>query len=177
MAILAHDEILAAIEAGEIGVDPYDPAMVGPASIDLRLARAFRLFVRLPMTVPVIDDIDFKQVTKGVWIPEGEHLLLKPGETVLGITQERISLGSGLCGWLEGRSRFARVGLLIHISASFMQPGLDNHQVLEMSNFGHLDLAIAPGTAICQFIFQQTRGEGRYTGKFAAQTPETFWRD
>ena len=84
----------------------------------------------------------------------------------------------GLCGWLEGRSRFARVGLLIHISASFMQPGLDNHQVLEMSNFGHLDLEIAPGTAICQFVFQRTLGgETPYEGQYKGQTPENFWRD
>lgn len=177
MSILAHDQILEAIDAGRIKIDPYDPGCVGPASIDLHLARAFRLFVRLPMTVPVTDDIDFKQYTKGMWIPEGEKLILRPGETVLGITQERITVAPDLCGWLEGRSRFARVGLLIHISASFMQPGLDNHQVLEMSNFGHLDLAIEPGTSICQFVFQRTLGEGRYEGRFSGQTPESFWRD
>ena len=177
MAILAHDEILAAVEAGRIKVDPYDPSCVGPASIDLHLARAFRLFVRMPMLVPVTDDIDFKQYTKGIWIPPGEKLILRPGETALGITEERITVASDLCGWLEGRSRFARVGLLIHISASFMQPGLDNHQVLEMSNFGHLDLAIEPGTSICQFVFQKTIGHGRYEGRYSGQTPDNFWRD
>jgi dCTP deaminase len=175
--ILGRTAILEAVETGRIRVDPYDPTLVGPASIDLHLSRAFRVFVRLPMTVAVRDDIDFKRYTKGVWIPEGERLLLRPGETVLGITQERITTASDLCGWLEGRSRFARVGLLVHISASFMQPGLDNHQVLEISNFGHLDLALEPGTAICQFVFQQTEGQGRYDGRFAGQTPETFWRD
>lgn len=177
MAILGKTEILAAIGDGRITIDPYDPACVGPASVDLHLSRAFRLFVRLPMTVPVTGDIDFKTVTKGIWIPEGERLVMRPGETVLGITEERIKLPPTMCGWLEGRSRFARVGLLIHISASFMQPGLDNHQVLEMSNFGHLDLAIEPGTPICQFVFQHMRGEGRYEGRFQGQTPETFWRD
>lgn len=176
--ILARSAILEAIDAGRIRVDPYDPACVGPASIDLHLSRAFRLFVRLPMRVPVTDDIDFKKVTKGIWVPEGEKLVLRPGETVLGITHERITMAPDLCGWLEGRSRFARVGLLIHISASFMQPGLDNHQVLEMSNFGHLDLEIEPGTAICQFVFQRTvGGDGRYEGQFRGQTPDNFWRD
>ncbi len=175
--ILARSEILAAVDDGRIRVDPYDPANVGPASIDLHLSRAFRLFVRMPMTVPVTDDIDFKQYTKGVWVPEGQSLIMRPGETVLGITRERITVQPELCGWLEGRSRFARVGLLIHISASFMQPGIDNHQVLEMSNFGHLDLAIEPGTKICQFVFQRTVGEGKYNGQYAGQTPDNFWRD
>ena len=100
------------------------------------------------------------------------------GETVLGMTRERITTAPGLCGWLEGRSRFARVGLLIHISASFMQPGLDNHQVLEMSNFGHLDLEIEPDTAICQFVFQRTLGgDTPYEGQYKGQTPDNFWRD
>jgi len=177
MSVLAHSEILDAIDSGRIKIDPYDPANVGPASVDLHMSRAFRLFVRLPMTMPVTDDIDFKQVTKGVWIPEGQSLILRPGETMLGMTRERVTIAPDLCGWLEGRSRFARVGLLIHISASFMQPGLDNHQVLEMSNFGHLDLSIEPGTAICQFVFQKTVGEAHYAGHFATQTPDTFWRD
>jgi len=176
--ILAHSAILEAVESGEIKVDPYDASCIGPASIDLHLSRAFRLFVRIPMTVPVTDDIDFKKFTKGMWIPEGQQLVLRPGETVLGMTHERITMAPHLCGWLEGRSRFARVGLLIHISASFMQPGLDNHQVLEMSNFGHLDLAIEPGTAICQFVFQRTvGGDRRYEGQYKGQTPDTFWRD
>jgi dCTP deaminase len=74
-----------------------------------------------------------------------------PGETVLGITRERVKLGPGLCGWLEGRSRFARLGLMVHISAPFMGPGIDSQQVLEMSNFrpgstgggaGHADLSV-----------------------------------
>ncbi|TNE88084.1 MAG: dCTP deaminase [Deltaproteobacteria bacterium] len=177
MSILGRSEILSALADGSIKVDPYDPECVGPASIDLHLSRAFRLFVRLPMHVQVEDDIDYKDHTKGIWIPEGQRLIMRPGETVLGITEERITLSPNYCGWLEGRSRFARVGLLIHISASFMQPGIDNHQVLEMSNFGHLDLEIAPGTKICQFIFQRMQGEGKYAGRFSGQTPDTFWRD
>jgi dCTP deaminase len=93
------------------------------------------------------------------------------------MTTERITLCDGLCGWLEGRSRFARLGMLVHISASFMQPGIANHQVLEMSNFGPIPLEIRPGVAICQFIFQRIEGSGRYEGVFADQTPETFARD
>ena len=177
MSILARSEILQEIEQGRIQVDPYDPAMVGPASIDLHLANAFRVFVRMPTDVQVRGELDYKQYTKGIWIPDGETLKMRPGETLLGITSEKITLPDDVCGWLEGRSRFARIGLLVHISASFMQPGISNHQVLEMSNFGHLDLEIVPGTAVCQFVFQRTEGEGAYAGIFAGQNPDRFWKD
>jgi len=177
MSVLAHSEIVKEIDAGRIDVDPLDREMIGPASIDLHLANAFRLFVRMPTLVEVTDTIDYKQYTKGIRIPEGKRLKLEPGETVLGITSEKITLPEDICGWLEGRSRFARIGLLIHISASFMQPGISNHQVLEMSNFGHLDIEIVPGTAVCQFVFQRTEGHGVYEGLYKGQTPETFWKD
>ena len=97
-----------------------------------------------------------------------------PGETVLGITRERLRLGPGLCGWLEGRSRFARLGLMVHISAPFMGPGIDSQQVLEMSNFGPAPLAVSPGLPICQFVFQKLEGNEQYEGRFAGQTQLTF---
>ncbi|MBN2495931.1 MAG: dCTP deaminase [Deltaproteobacteria bacterium] len=177
MAILAKSEILKAIEAGKIRIDPYDPDCVGPASVDLHLSNAFRVFVRLPRNVRVFDEVDFRMATKGLWIEDGDHLLMRPGDTVLGMTAERLTLAEDVCGWLEGRSRFARLGLLVHISASFMQPGIANHQVLEMSNFGPIPLEIRPGVAICQFVFQRIAGQGRYAGVFQDQSPESFARD
>jgi dCTP deaminase len=107
-------------------------------------------------------------------VPEGQHILIMPGETVLGITRERLRLGPGLCGWLEGRSRFARLGLMVHISAPFMGPGINSQQVLEMSNFGPAPLAVVPGIAICQFVFQRLDGSESYAGLFAGQTEESF---
>lgn len=87
----------------------------------------------------------------------------------MGITKERIKLGENICGWLEGRSRFARLGLLVHISAGFMQPGINNQQVLEIVNLGHRPLRLHAGTKICQFIFQTTKGKAKYEGKFKGQ--------
>ena len=97
------------------------------------------------------------------------NFVIKPGETILGITQEKITLASNLCGWLEGRSRFARLGLLVHISASFMQPGISNRQVLEISNMGAVSLRLHAGTKMCQFIFQKTIGQAKYSGRFVDQ--------
>ena len=177
MTILARSEILHEIDCGRIRITPYDEALVGPASVDLHLADVFRVFRYQRHNLAVRGETDFKDATRGIRVAEGDFLLLKPGETVLGITRERIELPDDLCGWLEGRSRFARLGLLVHISASFMQPGLANHQVLEMSNFGPIPLEIYPGIAICQFIFQRTAGHGTYSGRFKAQTPEGFLAD
>jgi dCTP deaminase len=87
------------------------------------------------------------------------------------------AIAGGLITIWSRRPLRAAIGLLIHISASFMQPGISNHQVLEMSNFGHLDLEILPNTPVCQFVFQRTEGTGQYEGIYQGQTPETFWKD
>ncbi|MFZ5952022.1 MAG: dCTP deaminase [Candidatus Rifleibacteriota bacterium] len=175
MSILGKEAILEEIKKGNILIEPFNEKMLGPASIDLHLSNAFRVFVHLPNELSMTDDMDFKAATKGILVPEGGTLTIQPGQTVLGITKEKVSLGNGLSGWLEGRSRFARVGLLVHISASFMQPGISNHQVLEISNFGPIALKLIPGTPICQFIFQRCENPGKYHGVFAGQTPENFW--
>ena len=153
MSILTRDEI----KTGNITITPFDPACVGPGSVDLHLGDIFRIYKKVHDIVEVNNTTDYEEMTELIHAPEG--IVLMPGETILGITKEVIKLAPNICGWLEGRSRFARIGLLVHISASFMQPGIDNQQVLEMTNFSPMALRIHPGTAICQFIFQQTIGK------------------
>ena len=162
MAVLGRQAILRAIDSGAITITPFIPEHVGPASVDLTLACSFRVFRKVHEIVDVNEHTDYRSFTDKVDIAQGEHILIMPGETILGITEERLRLGPGLCGWLEGRSRFARLGLMVHISAPFMGPGIDSQQVLEMSNFGPAPLAVHPGTAICQFIFQTLDGEENY---------------
>ncbi|WP_114993691.1 dCTP deaminase [Synechococcus sp. UW179A] len=174
MAVLGRQAILRAIDSGAITITPFLPEHVGPASVDLTLASSFRVFRKVHEVVDVNEHTDYRAFTDKVDIAEGEHILMMPGETILGITEERLRLGPGLCGWLEGRSRFARLGLMVHISAPFMGPGIDSQQVLEMSNFGPAPLAVHPGTAICQFIFQTLDGEESYQGRFAGQNQSSF---
>ncbi len=169
MGILTRDVILSEIAAGRIGVEPFEPDLVGPASIDLRLGSTFRVFRPARRVVRVDATSDYRSCSEKVEVPEGGTMLLMPQQTLLGLTLERVRLAPDLCGWLEGRSRFARIGLLVHISAGFMQPGLANHQVLELTNFGPNPLELVPGTPICQFVFQRTEGEATYAGTFAAQ--------
>ncbi len=166
MSILTHNEILKEIKKGNINIEPFIAQNVGPASVDLILDDKFRLFKRATKIVDVTDELDYQKISKPV---KAKSIVILPGETILGITKEKISLAPNICGWLEGRSRFARMGLMVHISAPFMQPGISNQQVLEMSNMGHVPMRLHAGTRICQFIFQKTIGKAKYLGKFSKQ--------
>ncbi|OQX95300.1 dCTP deaminase, partial [candidate division KSB1 bacterium 4572_119] len=137
MSVLTRDEIIKKIESGAIEITPFDKTMIGPGSVDLHLGENFRIFKKVHDIVDVNDSSNYEEMTELRHAPDG--MVLMPGETILGITRERIKLAPNICGWLEGRSRYARLGLLVHISASFMQPGIDNHQVLEMTNFMRTD--------------------------------------
>ena len=167
MAVLTHDEIIKAIDRGDIEIDPLEKQYIGPGSVDLHLGNQFRVFRRLHHVYDVTNDSDFQSITELITVDESFVLL--PGETVLGITVERIKLAPFLCGRLEGRSRFARLGLMVHVTAGFMQPGINNRQVLEISNVSSMALRLFPGTRLCQFIFERTEGEATYTGRFAQQ--------
>jgi dCTP deaminase len=174
MSVLGRQAILTAIEQGAISITPFTRELVGPASVDLTLANTFRVFRKVHQVIEVRENTDYRDLTDKMEVPDGKHILIMPGETVLGITRERLRLGPGLCGWLEGRSRFARLGLMVHISAPFMGPGIDSQQVLEMSNFGPAPLAVYPGIPICQFVFQKLDGTDKYEGRFADQTEASF---
>ena len=114
-----------AIADGAITITPFQPELVGPASVDLTLASTFRVFRKVHQVIEVHANTDYREYTERIEVGDGQHILIMPGETVLGITRERLRLGPGLCGWLEGRSRFARLGLMVHISAPFMGPGIE----------------------------------------------------
>jgi dCTP deaminase len=167
MGVLTHDEILREIEAGRIQIEPFDPGAVGPASVDLSLDNKFRVFRKIHETFDVTEAANYEAVTE--YIEVDDYFLLMPGESVLGITREKITLPDDICGWLEGRSRFSRVGLTVHVTASFMQPGISNKQVLEINNVAPIPLSLHPGTRICQFIFQRCEGTAHYHGRFADQ--------
>jgi dCTP deaminase len=163
--ILTKNEILKEIKKGNIKIKPFNPKNVGPASIDLTLSDKFRIFEGGKKIV-LSDKTDYKKLTKGKKLKE---LVLKPGDFALGITKEQIKLPDNLCGWLGGRSRFARMGLIVHITASFVQPGIDNKQVLEIKNASNNILVLKPGEKFCQLIIEKTEGKARYKGKFKKQ--------
>lgn len=169
MSILTHDEILKRIRSGQVRIDPFSEAQVGPASIDLHLGNHFRVFKEIRRPFAVTEDADLEEITEQIHVPDGDALMLMPGKTCLGVTLERVKLPPDLCGWLEGRSRFARLGLVIHATAGFVQPGIDNKQVLEITNNGQVALNIIPKVALCQLVLEECVGQAVYNGRFNAQ--------
>ena len=169
MSILVGQEMLDAISRGEIIIDPLEDSQIGPGSVDLTLGNDFRVFKKQMGIYHVNNESDFSDVTDLVSLADGEYISISPCEMILGITRERITLAETIAGWLEGRSRFARFGPAVHVTAGFMQPGISNHQVLEIVNLGHTPLALYPGTRICQFIFERCLGSAKYQGRFVDQ--------
>ena len=167
MAVLTREPLLAEIAAGRIRIEPFADDQVGPASIDLTLGDRIRLIESGPGPIPIQDDVDFRDFTHPRSL--AEPFVLDPGVTIHGITRERITLGPSLCGFLEGRSRFARLGLMIHVTSAFVQPGVSNRQVLEMSNVSAHPLEIHAGVRICQLVVLRAEGEAIYRGRFAEQ--------
>jgi dCTP deaminase len=167
MAVLTRKEILDEIDRGNLRIDPFDQQQVGPGSIDLCLGNEFRVFKKLRNALVINDDISLEHLTERVVVEDSFTLM--PGETVLGITRERLKLPDNICGWLEGRSRFARIGLVIHMTASFVHPGVNNRQVLEIGNLAPFPIVLTPGVRICQIILERTEGEASYSGTFKDQ--------
>jgi len=167
--ILIGDALKKALALGFIHIDPFDDTAIGPGSIDLTLGNDFRIFKLFQRAYHIKGDSHFEDVTKEVHVPDGKSIVIRPGKMILGITREKITLSHSIAGFLEGRSRFARFGLAVHVTAGFMQPGIANQQVLEMVNLGNAPLAIYPRTKICQMVFVRCEGRARYTGRFASQ--------
>lgn len=169
MATLGRVRLLKLIENRTIGIEPFTKRQVGPASIDLHLGDTFRVFEKTRDVFHVGEDADYKQLTRAVKVGRKGSFLIMPNELVQGITKETLTLPASLSGRIEGRSRFARLGLLIHLSSGFIQPGSTGKVVLEILNVSPLPLALHPGTAICQVIIEEAKGAIKYKGVFSGQ--------
>ena len=165
--ILTHAAIVREIESGRLVIDPFEPDQLGPASVDLHLGDEIRVVSDPTVTIDVVDDPDYEAATERRRLDD--PYLLQPGETIHGITRERVQLPSDVAGWLEGRSRFARLGLMIHVTSGFVAPGVNGQQVLEMSNVSGRALRIHRGVRLCQIVLQRCEGDAVYRGRFATQ--------
>lgn len=167
MAILTREEILKEIKSKRVVIDPLDESKIGPASIDFHLGKEFRVFRQAKDILHITDKTNYQEITK--LIIKEDFLTLLPGQSVHGITIESLTLPNNICGWIQGRSTLARLGLAVHTTSNFIHPGMSGKQVLEMSNIGPIPLAIHPGIAICQIILEETKGKATYQGKFKDQ--------
>jgi len=152
VSVLSDRDILAAIDADRVVIRPFDPADVQPASVDLHLDRRFRVFRnnRYPY-------IDLRQaqpnLTELLEIGDDEPFILHPGEFVLGQTLEWVELPDDLLAHLDGKSSLGRVGLLIHSTAGYVDPGWKGTLTLELSNVANLPIALYQGMKIGQISF------------------------
>jgi dCTP deaminase len=167
MAVLTRDAILAELDAGRLRIEPFSREQVGAASIDLTLGDEIRIIEAGADAIDLREGVDYRAHTRVHRLDE--PYVLEPGRTIHGITCERLALPDDLCGFLEGRSRFARLGLMIHVTSAFVQPGVSNRQVLEMSNVSGHPLRIHPAVRLCQIVLMRTEGRAVYAGRFADQ--------
>ncbi len=147
--LLSDADLRKEIEAGRLVLDPWEPAMLQPSSIDVRLDRYFRVFQNSRYTH--IDPAQQQDELTSAVEPTGdEPFVLHPGEFVLGSTFEQVALPDDLAGRLEGKSSLGRLGLLTHSTAGFIDPGFSGHVTLELSNVANLPIKLYPGMRIGQ---------------------------
>jgi dCTP deaminase len=183
--VLSDVSIRRQLAEDRIGIDPFDDALMQPSSLDVRVDRYFRVFRN--SRYPYIDvKQEQEELTELVEI-DSEPFILHPGEFVLGSTLERIKLPDDLVARLEGKSSLGRLGLLIHSTAGFIDPGWDGHVTLELSNVANLPITIYHGMKIGQLSFVQLTepaetpyGSGVLGSKYQGQqgpTPSRYWKN
>jgi dCTP deaminase len=184
--VLSDRTIARLLAERRIEIDPYDESLLQPSSVDVRVDRYFRVFhnARYPF-------IDVKQpqeeLTELVEVADDQPFILHPGEFVLGSTLERVRLPDDLVARLEGKSSLGRLGLLIHSTAGFIDPGWDGHVTLELSNVANLPITIYHGMKIGQVSFMQLSepstapyGSEGFGSKYQGQkgpTPSRYYKN
>ena len=151
--VLSDRTIRRLLNEGRIEIEPYDESLLQPSSVDVRVDKYFRVFHNA--RYPFIDVRKPQEDLTELVEVDTEPFILHPGEFVLGSTLERIRLPDDLVARLEGKSSLGRLGLLIHSTAGFIDPGWDGHVTLELSNVANLPITIYPGMKIGQISFMQ----------------------
>jgi dCTP deaminase len=152
--ILADRDIREFMRLGKIRFEPeISEDQIGPGSVDLTLSNRFW---RLRADLELIDlsRMSFEDVSEEMVVDE---IVIPPHGLVIGMTREKVYVDDDVCGWIEGRSRYARIGLAIHSASGFIHPGSHNHQVLEISNLTLYPMRLRAGMRIVQMVFQLAR--------------------
>jgi dCTP deaminase len=150
--VLSDRTIREEIAAGRIGIDPFDDAMVQPCSIDVTVGDAFRVFRN--SLYPYIDvKQPMEDLTELVRVTGEDAFILHPGEFVLGVVAERITLPDDIVATLDGKSSLGRLGLVVHQTAGVIDAGFDGHITLELANVANLPITVYPGMRVAQLSF------------------------
>lgn len=175
--VLSDREIKQYLKNKKIVIKPTPDlkTQLGSCSIDFRLGNKFRVFdySKHHLIDPQhkkINQIN-QEITREVVVKNGEPFIMHPGDFVLAVTMERLTISPELLGRLEGRSSLGRLGIVVHSTASVFDPGWDGNPVLELGNLGRIPVALYPGMRICSMTFEQlsSPAEVPYTAKKGAK--------
>lgn len=156
MAILSDKTIKEYLEEGKIVIDPLkDEQQIQPSSVDMRLGDEFKVFkvIRKPYIDPK-DEEDIAEYMESSTVPEGEAFIIHPNEFALATTQEYVKVPDDLVARVEGRSSMGRLGVIMHVTAGYVDPGFEGRITLEISNIGAMPVALYPGQRVCQLVFE-----------------------
>ncbi len=151
-SVLSDGTILELVQRGRIRIDPWDPKMVQPASVDLRLGDSFRVFHNHRATAIDLRDPP-ANLTEEVVVPPGEPFVIHPGEFCLGRTLEWVSIPDDIVARIEGKSSLGRLGLIVHATAGFCDPGFEGTLTLELNNLTRVPIRLYPDLPIAQLSF------------------------
>lgn len=183
--ILSDRDIQRRLTEGSITITPApDPEVqIQPASIDLRLGYDFQAFNYTQQAlIDPADAATFEKLTTLVQLGAGERFIVHPGEFVLGTTLERVEVPDDLVARLEGRSSIGRLGIVIHSTAGYIDPGFKGTITLEISNLGRIAVALYPRMRICQIAFEEMsspvawRYGAKHSSKYQEQRTTTISR-
>ena len=156
MAILSDKTIKEYLEEGKIVIDPLkDEQQIQPSSVDMRLGDEFKVFkvIRKPYIDPK-DEEDIAEYMESSTVPEDEAFIIHPNEFALATTQEYVKVPDDLVARVEGRSSMGRLGVTMHVTAGYVDPGFEGRITLEISNIGAMPVALYPGQRVCQLVFE-----------------------
>src|SRR6476646_11213717 len=152
VSVLADGTIRELVDAGRITIDPWDPSMVQPASVDVRLGNSFRVFHN--HKIQSIDLADPpRDLTEHVEVGDDGEFVIHPSEFVLGRTAEHVEIPDDIVCRIEGKSSIGRLGLVVHATAGFVDPGFKGTLTLEITNFNSVPIVLRPHLPICQLSF------------------------
>jgi len=153
--VLSDRTIREELACGRIVIRPLDESCIQPASVDIHLDNKIRVF--RPWIRPYYIDLrqPLEESTELQEISDGDHFALGPGQFVLGSTLEHVELPNDVMARLEGKSSLGRIGLLIHATAGYVDPGWKGHLTLELSNVSSIPILLYPGMKISQISFHR----------------------
>jgi dCTP deaminase len=158
--VLSDATIMRLVAERRIVIDPWDPSMVQPASVDLRLGDSFRVFHNHKVTA-----IDLREpprnLTEQIQVDPDEPFVIHPGEFCLGRTLEHVELPDDTVARIEGKSSLGRLGLIVHATAGFCDPGWKGTLTLELNNLTRVPIRLYAGLPIAQLSFMMLDAPAR----------------